>query len=322
MTVLVLADRGLWSPRLWDAIRALRLAPAAAPPPEATFRPAGRQARCGPRAWCPGPGHAWVGAGTAFKDRRRAPGRHPGRRLGGRPAPSRGWCLTDLAPDGGGAVLVRAAGLDRAGLPGAEGAGLALGADPAHRPRAGGAPLAGAGGGHAVGAGDRHPRPRTPSGWGRAPANLRAARCPRRRAVSPHRQRLRAAGWPGCAGNCCACAGCGRGSGSGRSPGPTPPAGLTVVVAIPPSLPFVIPTPVSTSDGRGGWGEGVPEKFITISLPCLPTSIPRRTSRAWNLGRPHARSVLERTYSKLLPCRLTRRTGTRAGVPSWPGGLG
>jgi hypothetical protein len=65
--VLVLADRGLWSPRLWDAIRAHGWHPLLRVRQEATFRPLGA-ARVRAASLVPGPGHAWVGAGTAYKD--------------------------------------------------------------------------------------------------------------------------------------------------------------------------------------------------------------------------------------------------------------
>ena len=65
--VLVLADRGLWSPRRWDALRARGWHPLLRIRQEATFRPLG-----GPRvraaSLVAGPGRAWVGAGTAYKD--------------------------------------------------------------------------------------------------------------------------------------------------------------------------------------------------------------------------------------------------------------
>ena len=64
--VLVLADRGLWSPSLWDALRAQGWHPLLRIRQEATFRPlGGRRVRA--RSLLPGPGHAWVGAGTAYK---------------------------------------------------------------------------------------------------------------------------------------------------------------------------------------------------------------------------------------------------------------
>lgn len=64
-TVLVLADRGLWSPRLWDGIRAVGWHPLLRVQRHVTFRPVG-QRRQRADTLVPGPGHAWVGAGTAF----------------------------------------------------------------------------------------------------------------------------------------------------------------------------------------------------------------------------------------------------------------
>jgi hypothetical protein len=66
MQVLVLSDRGLWSPRLWRCLRALGLHPLLRVRGETTFAPAG-QTRRAARTFIPGPGHAWVGAGVAFK---------------------------------------------------------------------------------------------------------------------------------------------------------------------------------------------------------------------------------------------------------------
>jgi Transposase DDE domain len=66
LTVLVLTDRGLWSPRLWRAIRAIGGHPLMRVRPDATFAPLGLPRRPA-RTLVPGPGHAWVGAGTAFK---------------------------------------------------------------------------------------------------------------------------------------------------------------------------------------------------------------------------------------------------------------
>ena len=91
-TVLVLTDRGLWS-----QIRAVGWHPVMRIRPDATFAPLGQKRQ---RAvdLIPGPGHAWVGAGTAFKHREV-------RRRGtlavvwedGQAEP---WIvLTDLAPD-------------------------------------------------------------------------------------------------------------------------------------------------------------------------------------------------------------------------------
>jgi hypothetical protein len=67
-TVLVLSDRGLWSRQLWDAIRTHRWHPLMRVRREATFAPLGHRRRRADTL-IPGPGHAWVGAGTAFKHR-------------------------------------------------------------------------------------------------------------------------------------------------------------------------------------------------------------------------------------------------------------
>jgi hypothetical protein len=68
MTVIVQTDRGLWSNRLWDGIRAHGWHPLMRLQLAATFAPVG-QGRRPVRTLVPGPGHAWVGAGTAFKHR-------------------------------------------------------------------------------------------------------------------------------------------------------------------------------------------------------------------------------------------------------------
>ena len=68
MTVLVLADRGLWSPRLWRRIRELHWHPLPRVRDATTFAPIGAR-RQSARTRVPGPGHAWVGVGTAFKAR-------------------------------------------------------------------------------------------------------------------------------------------------------------------------------------------------------------------------------------------------------------
>jgi hypothetical protein len=96
-TVLVLADRGLWSPKLWDALRPWEWHPLLRLTGRCTFRPAGQRQRVRATRLVPGPGHAWIGEGVAFKDK-------PDRRAGtlvvvweaGQEAP---WVLlTTLAP--------------------------------------------------------------------------------------------------------------------------------------------------------------------------------------------------------------------------------
>jgi hypothetical protein len=68
MTVLVMTDRGLWSPRLWRAIQAQGWHPLMRIRPDATFAPTG-QRRQPARALVPGPGWYWAGEGVAYKER-------------------------------------------------------------------------------------------------------------------------------------------------------------------------------------------------------------------------------------------------------------
>ena len=68
MEVLVLADRGLWSPRLWKRVRDLGWHPLLRLQGHSRVRPAGQGAWGKATALVPGPGHAWVGAALAFPD--------------------------------------------------------------------------------------------------------------------------------------------------------------------------------------------------------------------------------------------------------------
>jgi hypothetical protein len=96
-TVLVLTDRGLWSPRLWRGIIAQGWHPVMRIRPDATFAPRGER-RQRARELVPGAGWSWVGEGVAYK--------HRAKRLAatllvvwgtGQTAP---WLLlTDLAPE-------------------------------------------------------------------------------------------------------------------------------------------------------------------------------------------------------------------------------
>ncbi len=65
MQVVVMADRGLWSPRLWKRIRDLGWHPILRLKKHDTFQPVG-SGRVRASTLVPGPGHAWVGRGTAF----------------------------------------------------------------------------------------------------------------------------------------------------------------------------------------------------------------------------------------------------------------
>ncbi len=65
--VLVMTDRGLWSPRLWKRIRDCHWHPLPRLSAATTCVPIG-QKRQSARSLVPGPGHAWVGKATVFKD--------------------------------------------------------------------------------------------------------------------------------------------------------------------------------------------------------------------------------------------------------------
>lgn len=65
MEVLVLADRGLWSGRLFKRVRDLGWHPLLRLQNTITFQPVGATWQVA-RDLVPGPGHAWIGAGQAF----------------------------------------------------------------------------------------------------------------------------------------------------------------------------------------------------------------------------------------------------------------
>ena len=65
MTVLVMCDRGLRSPKLWDQIRSAGWRPYMRQSINTVFGPDGGT-RLPARSLVPGPGHAYIGAGTAF----------------------------------------------------------------------------------------------------------------------------------------------------------------------------------------------------------------------------------------------------------------
>ena len=67
MTVLVMYDRGLRSPRLWEQIRSVGWHPYARQSINTVFCPDGGT-RLPARSLVPGPGHAYIGAGTAFRN--------------------------------------------------------------------------------------------------------------------------------------------------------------------------------------------------------------------------------------------------------------
>jgi len=95
MAVRVLADRGLWSPRLWKQLRRLGWHPLRRVQQTSIFQPLG-DGRQVARQLVPGPGHAWVGAGCAFTGARRQAGTLVVVWAADQAAP---WVLlTDLAP--------------------------------------------------------------------------------------------------------------------------------------------------------------------------------------------------------------------------------
>jgi hypothetical protein len=100
MRVVVLADRGLWSPRLGTRIRQRRWQPVLRLQESGRVQPLG-QRRCPAHALVPGPGSAWVGRGVAFRARQ-------GRRVGtlvvvGAAAQEQPWVVwTDVPPERGG----------------------------------------------------------------------------------------------------------------------------------------------------------------------------------------------------------------------------
>ncbi len=95
MPVVVCTDRGLWSPRLWRAIRAAGWHPVMRIRTDCTVAPTGAP-RCLARLLVPGPGHAWVGTARAFKPQKRQAGTLIVVWEEGHAAP---WVLlTDLAP--------------------------------------------------------------------------------------------------------------------------------------------------------------------------------------------------------------------------------
>ena len=101
MTVVAFTDRGLWSPRLWRAIRAAGWHPVMRIRTDCTVAPTGAPRQLA-RLLIAGPGHAWVGRGVAFKPERRQAGTLVVVWEEGHAAP---WVLlTDLAPTAVGVV--------------------------------------------------------------------------------------------------------------------------------------------------------------------------------------------------------------------------
>jgi hypothetical protein len=70
-TVIVFADQGLWSPQLWEAIRANGWHPALRGRRDMFFAPDGQQRQRVVGTIVRAPGEVWIGAGVAFKHKRR-----------------------------------------------------------------------------------------------------------------------------------------------------------------------------------------------------------------------------------------------------------
>jgi len=70
MKVVVMTDRGLWSPVLWKQLIASGWHPLMRLHPEITFRPCGQE-RQKVKQWLRGPGHAFLAKGVAFESKDR-----------------------------------------------------------------------------------------------------------------------------------------------------------------------------------------------------------------------------------------------------------
>src|SRR5450759_900306 len=163
--VLVMYDRGLWSPRLWKRIRDLGWHPLPRLQLSTTCQPIG-QSRQVARDLVSGPGHAWVGAATVFRARLK-------QRTGTLlvvwgPDEKEPWVLlTDLAPDKVGVWWYSLRVWVELGFRALKGVGWQWQNTRRTNPTPGGAALAGVGGGDALGDGLRH------SGRGRRVARHR-----------------------------------------------------------------------------------------------------------------------------------------------------
>ena len=159
MRVIMMTDRGLRSPNLWEKINSLRWHPYMRQSINTTFRPE-NGTRMPARKPVSTPNCAFIARGTAF--------RAASKRLRGTiiviwvEGQAQPWiALTDLDPSEAGGVVARAPLPHRNEIQGAQERGLATAENPSDRPREGGAPLAGFGGGDAADARRGQPRWRT-----------------------------------------------------------------------------------------------------------------------------------------------------------------
>ena len=157
--ILVMTDRGLWSPALWSAFRRLGWHPIMRVHQGAAFRPEGGRRFRPAREWAGGAGRLFVRGGTPVRAARDAlpEGQEAGRgdadRLLGSGGGRAVGALHRPRAGSGDREVVRAALLDRGGVPLPQELRLGVGADAAHRPQAGGPALAGDADGDRVGAG-------------------------------------------------------------------------------------------------------------------------------------------------------------------------
>ena len=161
MTVIVLCDRGLASPKLWKQIRAQGWHPYMRYPKSVTFCAQGGR-RLPARAFVPRPDTAWIGQGTAFSSA--AAKRRCTLLAVWYVEQEEPWIiLTDLPPDQVGVSWYALRFLDRVGVQGHQEPGLEVGQVPPHRPGPYLPPLAGAGCGHLADPGLRHQGGKTPT---------------------------------------------------------------------------------------------------------------------------------------------------------------
>ena len=160
MTVIVLCDRGIASPKLWQQIRDQGWHPGMRYRKNITFCADGGQTIARPALRLP----SRYGVDWPRHRLQHPQGPTPLHPAGGLVLRTGGALDHPHRPCArpGGSQLVRPALLDRAGLQGHQEPGLEMGQDPPHRPHPRLPPLAGAVGGHPAGPGLRHQGGRRP----------------------------------------------------------------------------------------------------------------------------------------------------------------
>ena len=155
MTVIVLCDRGIASPKLWQQIRDQGWHPGMRYRKNITFCADGGK-RLPAQRFVSRPDTAWIGRGTAFSTPQGPTPLHP---AGGLVLRTGGTLDHPHRPctRSGGSQLVRPALLDRVGLQGPQEPGLEVGQDAAHRPHPRLPALARPGSVPSIGVKARHP---------------------------------------------------------------------------------------------------------------------------------------------------------------------